>query len=287
MDLNKLPGVAETLDWARRWGALGMHELSSAAVQDTLGMILKYQDDIDKLRGGAAGGYKLTRRQSRWRLIAVRYQSTSLHLHILEQHSLAISSRTPAVTAGLPIGLDQALAFAQALEWIDLGAREQVYPTGRSLLVSRYEHLRLFDAIFNRFWRAPARIRAPAAAKDAARAAAQAARSAVFDCHIDGRKAGLNDPEVDVSDKSGTASMVEVLQRKEFSQMTPEELERIKRLIQQMRWRISLRETRASGSGTGAAICCICARWCAMRRSTAAGSRGWSGSAARSSSARW
>jgi len=57
-------------------------------------------------------------------------------------------------------------------------------------------------------------------------------------------KAGLNDPEVDVSDKSGTASMVEVLQRKEFSQMTPEELERIKRLLQQMRWRISLRETR-------------------------------------------
>jgi len=57
--------------------------------------------------------------------------------------------------AGLPIGLDQAVAFAQALEWIDLGVREQVYHTGRSLLVSRYEHLRLFDAIFNRFWRAP------------------------------------------------------------------------------------------------------------------------------------
>src|SRR5947207_2977423 len=57
--------------------------------------------------------------------------------------------------AGLPIGLDQALAFAQALEWIDLGARDQVYHTARSLLVSRYEHLRLFDTIFNRFWRAP------------------------------------------------------------------------------------------------------------------------------------
>src|SRR5205814_7207213 len=57
-------------------------------------------------------------------------------------------------------------------------------------------------------------------------------------------KAGRNDPEIDVSDRSGTASMGEILQRKEFSQMTPEELERIKRLIQQMRWRISLRETR-------------------------------------------
>src|SRR5690242_8907562 len=57
--------------------------------------------------------------------------------------------------AGLPIGLDQALAFAQALEWTALGAREQVYHAGRALLVSRYEHLRLYDAIFNRFWRAP------------------------------------------------------------------------------------------------------------------------------------
>ncbi len=55
--------------------------------------------------------------------------------------------------AGLPIGLDQALAFAQALEWIDLGSRDEVYHTARSLLVSHYEHLRLFDAIFNRFWR--------------------------------------------------------------------------------------------------------------------------------------
>src|SRR3954469_15934411 len=55
--------------------------------------------------------------------------------------------------AGLPIGLDQVLAFTQALEWIDLGARDQVYHTARSLLVSRYEQLRLFDTIFNRFWR--------------------------------------------------------------------------------------------------------------------------------------
>src|SRR5262245_65566301 len=63
--------------------------------------------------------------------------------------------------AGIPIGLDQALAFVQALEWIDLGSRDEVYHTARSLLVSRYEHLRLFDAIFSRFWRplGPATLR--------------------------------------------------------------------------------------------------------------------------------
>jgi MoxR-like ATPase len=50
-DLFKLPGVAETLDWA---GAL--HELDAVAldpslVNDTLGVILKYQDDIEKVGG--------------------------------------------------------------------------------------------------------------------------------------------------------------------------------------------------------------------------------------------
>ncbi len=146
--------------------------------------------------------------------------------------------------AGLPIGLDQALAFAQALEWIDLGARDQVYHTARSLLVSRYEHLRLFDAIFNRFWR-PLGESERRQRQKMPRAPRHKPRDQPFSIvTYMAAKAGLSEPEVDVSDKSGTASMVEVLQRKEFSQMTPEELERIKRLIHQMRWRISLRETR-------------------------------------------
>src|SRR5690349_756792 len=55
--------------------------------------------------------------------------------------------------AGIPIGLDQVIEFTRALEWIDLASREQVYYTARCLLVRRHEHLRLFDALFNRFWR--------------------------------------------------------------------------------------------------------------------------------------
>jgi MoxR-like ATPase len=53
-DLTKHPGVAETLDWVAALEHLGVHELSSAAVQATLGIILKYQDDVDKLRGPLA-----------------------------------------------------------------------------------------------------------------------------------------------------------------------------------------------------------------------------------------
>jgi MoxR-like ATPase len=52
MDLYKLPGVAETLDWASALVALDTHALSAGAVEDTLGAILKYQDDINQVRGG-------------------------------------------------------------------------------------------------------------------------------------------------------------------------------------------------------------------------------------------
>jgi len=57
-------------------------------------------------------------------------------------------------------------------------------------------------------------------------------------------KAQETDEEIDAADRTGTYSPSEVLRNKEFSQMTPEELETIKRLIQDMRWQISLRRTR-------------------------------------------
>lgn len=53
-DLFKRPGVAETLDWAKCLLALDVIELSPAVIADTLGAILKYQDDIQKLQGSEA-----------------------------------------------------------------------------------------------------------------------------------------------------------------------------------------------------------------------------------------
>jgi MoxR-like ATPase len=52
LDLYKLPGVAETLDWTSALVALDAHTLTPGAVEDTLGAILKYQDDINAVRGG-------------------------------------------------------------------------------------------------------------------------------------------------------------------------------------------------------------------------------------------
>ena len=48
-DLFKLPGVAETLDWASALVELGAKSLSPALIHDTVGVVLKYQDDIARL----------------------------------------------------------------------------------------------------------------------------------------------------------------------------------------------------------------------------------------------
>jgi MoxR-like ATPase len=53
-DLYKLPGVAETLDWTVALMALDQKALEQSVVDETLGVILKYQDDVEKIRGERA-----------------------------------------------------------------------------------------------------------------------------------------------------------------------------------------------------------------------------------------
>jgi MoxR-like ATPase len=53
-DTFKPPGVAETIDWAAALSALDARELEPALVDETLGALLKYQDDIAKIRGAEA-----------------------------------------------------------------------------------------------------------------------------------------------------------------------------------------------------------------------------------------
>lgn len=54
VELYKLPGVAETLDWSAALVALDEKDLSASAVNDTLGALLKYQDDVVKVQGNVA-----------------------------------------------------------------------------------------------------------------------------------------------------------------------------------------------------------------------------------------
>ena len=54
VDLFKLPGVAETIDWANCLVALDRVTLDPETVNNTLGVLLKYQDDIERIAGDEA-----------------------------------------------------------------------------------------------------------------------------------------------------------------------------------------------------------------------------------------
>lgn len=54
LDLYKSPGVAETLDWAQALVELNQLELEPSVINDTLGTLLKYQDDIARIQGSEA-----------------------------------------------------------------------------------------------------------------------------------------------------------------------------------------------------------------------------------------
>jgi hypothetical protein len=55
VDLYKVPGVAETLDWVSALVALDQQVLHQQVVEDTLGVILKYRDDLEMVKGDKVG----------------------------------------------------------------------------------------------------------------------------------------------------------------------------------------------------------------------------------------
>jgi MoxR-like ATPase len=62
LDLQKPPGLAETIDWVRALTALGQQELDVENVQATLGSLLKYHDDLLAIRDDALAGLVVTAR---------------------------------------------------------------------------------------------------------------------------------------------------------------------------------------------------------------------------------
>ena len=53
LDLYKVPGVSETLDWVAALAALDRQELDLSAVEETLGVVLKSREDQQSVRGAA------------------------------------------------------------------------------------------------------------------------------------------------------------------------------------------------------------------------------------------
>jgi uncharacterized protein len=144
--------------------------------------------------------------------------------------------------AGIPVSPEQASDFTRALEWIDLGRRHQLFHVARATLVTRREDLALFAELFDRFWGGAPR-RAEAQKAPPAPRTAGAERRPVLASFL-AQSARRGDPEVELVDRSGTASDLEVLMRKDFARMGEAELEAVRRLIATLDLSLAERTTR-------------------------------------------
>lgn len=149
--------------------------------------------------------------------------------------------------AGLGVSLGQLESLARSFEWLDPCSRSDVYHAARATLLTRYEDLPLFQRIFEAFWEgvdgaARARGKMPLAPRH--RRTRQPALAALL-----AQRARATDPEIEVTDRSHSASDDELLRRKDFALMSPSELDAVRRLLTVRRWDFAARVTRRKVSG--------------------------------------
>ena len=169
---------------------------------------------------------------------------------------------------GLPVGSGQVLGSVEALAAIDVGRRDDVYSATKATLVTRPEQIMAFDAEFARFWRdlidqesrpleqfvpstdqesigLPQPPRAQEEPREGGEGASERERTVLVVEGVDDA-ADLDDSEEFELPPEDVLifSAREALRKKDFSQLTPEELAEARRLIESMTWRLGTRQTR-------------------------------------------
>ena len=159
-------------------------------------------------------------------------------------------------TLGMDINPSRMITLVQALQLIEIGHKPDFYFASRCLLVHNRDDIALFDQAFELFWRS--------------RSGQHVVLSKVALAQPEPDKQPqetpppLNDPtpepepgddqildEAPLFETSKTYSEREMLRRKDFSEMTPDELEQVKQLMRQLIWHLGQRRTRRYRSGRG------------------------------------
>jgi hypothetical protein len=159
---------------------------------------------------------------------------------------------------GLDVNPGRMIDLTHSLAYIDLSHKQDFYHAVRSLLVHRHEDLPLFDAAFEAFWRKPEEgwvtIDLPGLSR------AQRRRQPVVTPPPlrDADSAGQQDKDQTSVEKrppviqvTMTYSAREVLRRKDFADLTGEELEAIKQMMAALVWQLGERRTRRRQPGRG------------------------------------
>jgi len=143
---------------------------------------------------------------------------------------------------GLPIGVDQAVSFAESFAWIEPFSRPQVYHAARATLVNRHEYLELFDRAFSEFWEAQRASTKPQKAPRAPRHRPEDFQRTTLVSFM-AEKAKRQSKDIEVTDRTETGTDVEWLQRKDFSRLTDDELRALRQSMASLRWDFSQRSS--------------------------------------------
>lgn len=143
---------------------------------------------------------------------------------------------------GLPIGVDQAAGFAESFTWIEPLRRQAVYDAGRATLVNRREYLEVYDRVFRRYWEAGSPGGAPQKTPRAPRHRPSDFQRSTLVSFM-AAKAKQQSKEIELTDRTNTSTSAEILQRKDFSDLTEEERRALRRSIQNLRWDFCTRQT--------------------------------------------
>ncbi len=155
--------------------------------------------------------------------------------------------------AGLPISQGQMTDAAQAIGLVNIADRNQFFHATRSLLVSRVEHLVIFETLFNAFFASS--MMHGSVQQTMPRAPRHKTPERPFDVtSYMAYKARQTDEEIEVGDKSRTISNAELLNTKDFGEMSPEELQTLREVMQRMEWPWVKRETRRRVSQRNGAL---------------------------------
>lgn len=141
---------------------------------------------------------------------------------------------------GIPIGVDQAVSFAESFAWIQPLHRSEVYHAARATLVNRHEYLELFDRAFAEFWEPLRESVRPQKAPQAPRHRPEQFRRSTLVSFM-AEKAKRESKEIEVTDRTETATEVEWLQRKDFATMSDDELRALRESMTGLRWDFSQR----------------------------------------------
>jgi uncharacterized protein with von Willebrand factor type A (vWA) domain len=158
---------------------------------------------------------------------------------------------------GMDVNAGRMLDLMQAFEHIQIGRKNDFYHTVRSLLVHRHEDLRFFDQAFELFWQKPAEGRTTSNFSGL--------NAQVKMRQPPNRPKPLFHPSIASSPSSGnsgqnestrpqiiqTYSNVDVLRRKDFAEMSVDELKRARELIAELVWQLGERRTRRKQPGAG------------------------------------